>query len=66
MEEAFYTAEEYHQAYAKKNPVGYAAYRTGSGREDFVANVCQIREEKKRHLESLERVKTGLALLGLP
>ena len=46
-EEAFYTGEEYHQEYAKKNPVQYAMYRRGSGREDFVNNVCQIREEKK-------------------
>lgn len=42
----FYNAEEYHQEYAKKNPVHYGAYREASGREDFVAKVCQIREEK--------------------
>lgn len=48
-EVAFYIAEEYHQAYAQKNPVVYKTYLTGSGREDFVQQVCQIREEKKIH-----------------
>ncbi len=42
----FYPAEEYHQNYAEKNPVAYAAYRQGSGREDFVNRTCTIREEK--------------------
>lgn len=43
----FYSAEEYHQDYASKNPVHYGMYRVGSGREGFVNGVCQIREEKK-------------------
>lgn len=43
----FYQAEESHQNYAEKNPVAYAAYRKGSGREDFVNRICQIREDKK-------------------
>lgn len=43
----FYTAEEYHQGYAEKNPLRYGMYRTGSGREGFVQKTCQIREEKK-------------------
>ena len=46
---AFYTAEESHQNYAEKNPIHYAMYRKGSGREDFVQGVCKIREEK--HIE---------------
>src|SRR6266567_693844 len=29
----FYSAEEYHQDYAKKNPVRYGLYRTGCGRD---------------------------------
>jgi peptide methionine sulfoxide reductase msrA/msrB len=29
----FYPAEEYHQDYAKKNPVRYGMYRTGCGRD---------------------------------
>ena len=32
----FWTAEEYHQNYAKNNSVKYAAYRTGSGRDAFL------------------------------
>ncbi len=43
----FYNAEEEHQTYAEKNPLRYSMYRQGSGREDFVAGVCQIRDEKK-------------------
>ncbi len=43
----FYEAEEYHQKYADKNPLRYDLYRKGSGREDFVAKTCRIREEKK-------------------
>lgn len=43
---AFYKAEEYHQEYAKKNPVHYGMYRMGSGREDFVNRTCAIREER--------------------
>ena len=43
----FYKAEEYHQNYAEKNPEHYAAYRQGSGREDFVNRTCAIRIEKK-------------------
>ncbi len=30
---AFYAAEEYHQDYAKKNPVRYGMYRAGCGRD---------------------------------
>jgi len=32
----FYPAEEYHQAYYKKNPVHYTQYKRGSGREIFI------------------------------
>lgn len=44
--QAFYVAEAEHQNYAENNPTQYAAYRKGSGREDFVNKTCQIREEK--------------------
>lgn len=32
----FYTAEEYHQDYHKKNPEHYIQYKIGSGREAFI------------------------------
>ena len=32
----FYDAEEYHQDYYKKNPLRYAYYRQGSGRDQFL------------------------------
>lgn len=32
----FYSAEEYHQDYYKKNPLRYTYYRNGSGRDDFL------------------------------
>ena len=35
----FYPAEEYHQDYAKKNPIRYNYYRTGCGRDARVAEV---------------------------
>ena len=37
----FYPAEEYHQAYYRKNPIHYALYRQGSGREDFLKRTWQ-------------------------
>ncbi len=35
----FYSAEDYHQAYAEKNPQHYCRYRDGSGRSAFLAHV---------------------------
>ena len=32
----FYTAEDYHQDYYKKNPIRYRFYRSGSGRDRFL------------------------------
>ncbi len=32
----FWPAEEYHQDYAKKNPIRYSYYRGGSGRDAFI------------------------------
>ncbi len=35
----FYPAEDYHQGYAKKNPVRYKYYRWNSGRDQFLKKV---------------------------
>lgn len=40
----FWSAEEYHQDYYKKNPIRYAYYRSGCGRD---ARVQQVWGEKK-------------------
>lgn len=45
--ENFYRAEEYHQEYSLKNPMHYEAYKQGSGRGEFQAKVCAIRDERK-------------------
>lgn len=45
----FFPAEIYHQDYAEKNPTHYQSYAKGSGRVEFVANVCSIRDLK--HIE---------------
>jgi len=37
----FYPAEEYHQDYYKKNEAHYKRYRSGSGREGFLADTWQ-------------------------
>ncbi len=46
-EKKFYKAEEYHQRYAEKNPEHYAAYKEGSGRGEFQAKVCAVRDLQK-------------------
>jgi peptide-methionine (S)-S-oxide reductase len=43
---SFYPAESYHQGYADKNPEHYNNYANGSGRVQFVANTCAIRDQK--------------------
>lgn len=35
--DTFWTAEEYHQNYADKNPEHYKQYRGNSGRDDFIS-----------------------------
>ncbi len=43
---SFYTAEEEQEMFAEKHPLQYSMYHKGSGREGFVQNTCQIREDK--------------------
>lgn len=43
----FYPAESYHQDYYKKNPAQYAAYKKGSGREDFIKKIWAGKENIK-------------------
>ncbi len=40
--QVFYPAEEYHQDYAKKNSSHYQRYRSGSGRDQFIARMCTL------------------------
>jgi peptide methionine sulfoxide reductase msrA/msrB len=43
----FYAAESYHQDYYKTNPAHYKMYRSGSGRDQFVANVWKDIEQNR-------------------
>ncbi len=45
---AFYSAEEYHQDYYKKNPLRYKYYRYGSGRDQFLKKVWRDAMEKQK------------------
>ena len=40
----FWSAEEYHQDYAAKNPIRYTAYRMASGRDAFAKRMWQGKE----------------------
>jgi peptide methionine sulfoxide reductase msrA/msrB len=42
----FYTAEDYHQNYYKKNPIRYRWYRSGSGRDQFLEKTWANRPMK--------------------
>ncbi|MEE8423948.1 MAG: peptide-methionine (S)-S-oxide reductase MsrA [Thermodesulfobacteriota bacterium] len=41
----FYTAEEYHQDYYKKNPIRYKFYRSRSGRDGYLKKIWGERRE---------------------
>ncbi len=43
----FYTAEDYHQNYYKRNPIRYRWYRSGSGRDQFLEKTWANRPMEK-------------------
>ena len=45
----FYTAEEYHQDYYKKNPLRYHWYRSGSGRDRFLRQAWSEKTMESNH-----------------
>ncbi len=45
-EKVFYKGEEYHQNYADKNSMHYTNYAKASGRVQFVADTCAVRDQK--------------------
>lgn len=49
--ERFYPAEEYHQDYWKKNALRYQYYRSGSGRNRYLATACAWRQAKSLSCE---------------
>lgn len=48
---AFYPAEEHHQDYHRKQPAHYKRYRTGSGRDAFIAKHWSVSEQDKTRLK---------------
>ena len=43
----FYSAEEYHQDYYKKNPISYKTYRNLSGRDEYREKVWDLGKNKR-------------------
>ena len=58
----FYTAEDYHQDYYKKNPIRYYWYRSGSGRDQFLEKTwadLKIDTEKDGTAKGSDDMMTG-------
>jgi peptide methionine sulfoxide reductase msrA/msrB len=54
----FYSAEEYHQQYCKKNPTRYYSYRNASGRDQYIKRVwgdIGLNKYKKPKAEEIEK-----------
>lgn len=58
---AFYSAEDYHQDYYKKNPIRYKYYRSRSGRDTFLEGIWG--KEKKQGKESMSGIREKLTPL---
>ncbi|WP_257347568.1 peptide-methionine (S)-S-oxide reductase MsrA [Pseudalkalibacillus decolorationis] len=50
---AFYSAEDYHQGYYKKNPFHYNQFHKGSGRKDFIETNWKAKKDEKELRERL-------------
>ncbi|MEI8295825.1 MAG: peptide-methionine (S)-S-oxide reductase MsrA [Alphaproteobacteria bacterium] len=48
--ERFYPAEDYHQSYAKKNPIRYQYYRWRCGRDERLAEIWNIKPQPQETL----------------
>lgn len=48
----FYSAEEYHQDYYKKNPIRYAYYRHRSGRDQYLKKIWGDNEQELKRVVS--------------
>jgi peptide methionine sulfoxide reductase msrA/msrB len=59
----FYEAEDYHQDYYKKNPLRYAFYRSGSGRDSFLKKTWGKEMEAMKPKEEKTYTKPEDAIL---
>lgn len=60
----FYPAEEYHQDYAKKNPLKYSFYRTASGRTAFIERTWG--DDATAFIYSVNRANNQSASMNTP
>ena len=59
----FYPAEEYHQDYYRKEPAPYKSYRTGSGRDRFIAAHWEVPNGSNYKKPSKNELKAKLTNL---
>ncbi|BCL62685.1 hypothetical protein DGMP_33780 [Desulfomarina profundi] len=56
----FYSAEEYHQDYYRKNILHYSLYKAGSGRSGFLKNTWKKQKEIKTKSSDKEKLRSTL------